>query len=86
MKAPKKMTVMATKKVTAEKPVDERIELIKKGWFTAFEVWWFVWRIQINLFGKLMKYVEKFKNLLEEHGNKMGVESFSIDVGVPLGV
>jgi len=33
-----------------------------------------------------MKYIEKFKNLLEEHGKKIGVESFSIEVGFPWGV
>ena len=41
---------------------------------------------KVGLFEKLMKWVEKLKNILEEYGKKIGVEFFSIEVGLPLGV
>ena len=41
---------------------------------------------KIGLFDKLMKYVEKFRKLLEKYGKKIGVASFSINVGFPWGV
>jgi len=41
---------------------------------------------KISLFDKLMKWVEKLKSLLEEYGKKVGVDSFSIQVGFPWGV
>ena len=86
MKSPKKMTVMAMKTATTEKTVDMEIELIKKSGLLLLKFNGLNKEFKINLFDKLMKYIEKFKNLLDEYGNKMGVESFSIDVGVPLGV
>lgn len=43
-------------------------------------------RRKIGLFDKLMKWVEKLKKLLEEHGRKVGIDSFSIQVGFPWGV
>ena len=86
MKSPKKMTVMAMKTATTEKTVDMEIELIKKSGLLLLKFNGLHKEFKINLFDKLMKYIEKFKNLLDEYGNKMGVESFSIDVGVPLGV
>ena len=86
MKSPKKMTLVATKTATTEKTVDMEIELIKKSGLLLLKFNGLNKEFKINLFDKLMKYIEKFKNLLYEYGNKMGVESFSIDVGVPLGV
>jgi len=41
---------------------------------------------KIGLFDRLMKYIEKFKNLLDKYGKKIGVDSFSITVGFPWGV
>jgi len=41
---------------------------------------------KINLLDKLMEYIEKFKNLMEEYGSKINVESFSIEVGFPFGI
>ena len=86
MKSPKKMTVMTMKTATTEKTVDMEMELIKKSGLLLLKFNGLNKEFKINLFDKLMKYIEKFKNLLYEYGNKMGVESFSIDVGVPLGV
>ena len=86
MKSPKKMTVMTMKTATAEKAVDMEMEIIKESGLLLLKFNGLHREFKINLFDKLMKYIEKFKNLLEEYGNKMGVESFSIDVGVPLGV
>ena len=86
IKPPKKTTVMTMKTATAEKAIDMEMELIKKSGLLLLKFNGLSAEFKVNLFAKLMKYVEKFKNLLEEYGNKMGVESFSIDVGVPLGV
>lgn len=41
---------------------------------------------KIGLFDRLMKYIEKFKNMLYKYGREMGMESFSITVGFPWGV
>ena len=41
---------------------------------------------KINLLDKLMEYIEKFKNLMEEYGSKINVDSFSIEVGFPFGI
>ena len=86
MKSPKKMTVITMKTATTEKAVDMEMKLIKESGLLLLKFNGLDGEFKINLFDKLMKYIEKFKNLLEEYGNKMGVESFSIDVGVPLGV
>lgn len=43
-------------------------------------------KYKINLFDKLMEYVQKFKKLLDKYGKEMGVESYSIEVGFPWGV
>jgi hypothetical protein len=80
------MTVMAMKTVTTEKAVDMEMKRIKESGLLLLKFNGLHKEFKINLFDKLMKYIEQFKNLLEEYGNKMGVESFSIDVGVPLGV
>src|SRR4030065_1521341 len=86
MKSPKKMTVITIKTATTEKAVDMEMKIIKESGLLLLKFNGLHKEFKINLFDKLMKYIEKFKNLLEEYGNKMGVESFSIDVGVPLGV
>ena len=41
---------------------------------------------KIDLRNKLINYIEKFKNLPEEYGNRIDVESFSIDVRILLGI
>jgi hypothetical protein len=41
---------------------------------------------RINLLDKLMEYIDKFKNLMEKYGTRIGVESFSIGAGFPFGL
>ena len=72
MKSPKKMTLMALKTVTTEKAVDMEMKLIKESGLLLLKFNGLDGEFKINLFDKLMKYIEKFKNLLEEYGNKMG--------------
>lgn len=85
-KSPTEVKGMTLRMATREEAIAIGMELIKKAGLMLLKFNGLPEAFKISLFDKLMKYIEKFKNLLEEYGNKMGVESFSIEVGFPWGV
>jgi hypothetical protein len=85
-KSPTEVKGMTLRMATPEQTIDIGMELIKKAGLMILKFNGLPEAFKISLFDKLMKYIEKFKKLLEEYGNKMGVESFSIEVGFPWAV
>lgn len=69
-----------------EKVRETLMEIIKKAGLLVLKFNTLTESHKISLFDKLMKWVEKIKSLLEEYGKKVGVDSFSIQVGFPWGV
>ena len=62
------------------------LALIRKAGFLVLRFNLLSENEKIGLIDRLMKYIEKFKNLLDKYGRKIGVDSFSITVGFPWGV
>jgi hypothetical protein len=82
----KEMKMESLPSMTEKKVHETSMELARKVGLLLLKFNSLEEKQKINLFDKLMNYVQKFKNLLEEYGTKLGVESFSIDVGFPWGV
>jgi len=75
------MSVMADDEIK-----ETGIALVRKAGFLVLRFNLLSENEKIGLIDRLMKYIEKFKNLLNKYGRKIGVDSFSITVGFPWGV
>jgi hypothetical protein len=72
--------------MSPQKAREELMTRVKRAFLVVMKFNNLTGKKKIDLFDKLMNYVEKFKNLLEEYGSKIDVESFSIEVGFPFGI
>lgn len=82
MKAPTELKGIDMTMRYPSKAIERGIDLIKKAGLLLLKFNSLAEGFKINLFGKLMKYVEKLKDLLDKFGKRMGVESFSIEVSL----